>query len=238
MSTKKDVALLHSRSRSFKAKLLKTEKILVDASENLSLDRWYVALSGGKDSTVVANLLPQCPRLYVDEEWLLPETDAYLSRQNGLHRIKKRDQHAEWFTVWVDDDEAWTGKNVTGRYAASQGWEGVFLGLRAEESSDRRRHLRCGGVLFFNKSRTIWQCNPIAWWGWLDVWAFIFSRGLDYNEAYDVLDEIGVDPSRQRIGPLAQRRVLGYGQISILRRGWPELFDKFADKFPEARSYV
>ena len=233
---KRKIALLHAKTNWHKTLVKHSRRIIQDAiSKNCS---WYVAYSGGKDSTVVANLLPELPRLYVDEEWLLPETEEYLQRTKNLHRIKKRDEHAEFFTAWKNEPDAWAGKNVTGRYAQSQGWGGVFLGLRKDESGDRKIHLRSQGNLFFSQSRQMWQCNPIADWSWRDVWAFIYANDLGYNRAYDRLDEIGIEPERQRIGPLAQRCVLGYGQIAILKRGWPELYNEFVEQFPEGSLYT
>jgi len=99
-------------------------------------------------------------------------------------------------------------------------------------------HLRKFGPLYFAKKHDIWQCNPIHNWTWRDVWAYTLSEDLLYNRAYDKLEEMGIEPLYQRIGPLAVEAVLGYGQIAILKRGWPELFDRFAAKYPEARSYT
>ena len=231
------IAELYAKTRLHKIRVKRSIAIIDRAFATLPESAWYVAFSGGKDSTVVSSLVSWLPRLYVDEEWLLPETEEYLHRTKALHRIKKRDEHAEFFTAWENDSSAWTGKNVTGRYAQSQGWGGVFLGLRKEESSERKIHLETQGPLFFNKSRQMWQCNPIADWTWQDVWGYIVSSNSDYNRAYDRLDQIDVEPERQRIGPLAQRKVLQYGQMVILKRGWPDLYNEFAAKYPEAKGY-
>lgn len=61
---------------------------------------------------------------------------------------------------------------------------------------------------------------------------------MDYNRAYDVLAGLGLPLREQRVGPLAVERAIGYGQLAILRRGWPQLYAAFVAKYPEAASYT
>ena len=42
----------------------------------------------------------------------------------------------------------------------------------------------------------------------------------------------------QRIGPFAVEAVVAYGQLARLREGWPEVFARFAARYPEARRYA
>lgn len=238
-----EIAALHAWTKIHRTHVADARAVIARALEKTPT--WYVAFSGGKDSTCVYHLAAAASPVAVlngDDEWLLPETEAYLRRCAAtfpfFHRIRVSVEHAAWFTAWDQDAEAWTGKNVAGRYAQLQGWQGAFLGLRAEENSRRVFHLRTGGVLFHNQGRGLWQCSPLYNWTVWDIWAFIVSNGLDYNQAYDRLEEIGVPIERQRIGPLAVERVLGYGQLAILKRGWPDLFNRFVAVHPEARSYT
>jgi len=231
---KKQIALLHAKTNRHKYALNSARRIIEQALSRGAF-AWAVSFSGGKDSTVVAALvrerLPDVPLVWSDDEWYLPETAEYMARINNLHHIRTNAKHAEWLCV----DGDWGG---IPDYARAQGWDGAFLGLRQDESNQRRVYLRTYGPLHYVMARKQWQCNPIHNWSWRDVWAYIYANDVDYNRAYDRLDEIGVDPEHQRIGPLAVDRVLGYGQLVILKKGWPDLFNRFSAAHPEARSYI
>jgi 3'-phosphoadenosine 5'-phosphosulfate sulfotransferase (PAPS reductase)/FAD synthetase len=233
-----DIAALHAKTPGYKCKLGRAREIVTRALCTPNALP-YVALSGGKDSTVVYGLVreqyPDVPAVWSDDEWWLPETLEYIQRLQaaGLdtRQIRTNAHHTDWFETAGD----WDG---IPDYARAQGWGLCFLGLRQEESSARRVHLRKFGPLFFVQMDDCWHCNPIHDWSWQDVWAYIISTGLDYNRAYDRLEEIGVEPEYQRIGPLAVERALGYGQIAILRRGWPDLYNRFCAAHPEASRYT
>lgn len=244
------VAALHARTPGFAARVDRARAIVAQA---LALEKAcapYVAFSAGKDSTVVLHLVreqaPDAPAVFADDEWNLPETLDLVARTPGCARIASRVWHADWFTSWESGEDIPAGtvwvdaprRDGLQTYGRGQGYDLAFIGLRREESAHRRIHLRKYGPLYFAASDDFWHCNPIHDWSWRDVWAYIVSRQLDYNRAYDVLEALGVPPEHQRIGPLAVERVLGYGQLVILKRGWPELFNRFAAAHPEARSYV
>lgn len=232
-----EIAELYARTSNYRWRLRSAREIVRKAVDLSELG--YVALSGGKDSTVVYGLirevLPNIPAVWSDDEWWLPETMAYIQRlQAGgldVRQIRTTAWHTDWFAIQGDYDSI-------PDYAHQQGWQLVYLGLRQEESNARRMHLRTLGPLFFAKSDQTWHCNPIHDWSWQDVWGYIVSNHLDYNRAYDRLEEIGVEPEYQRIGPFAVERMLTYGQMAVLKRGWPEMFERFAAEHPEARDYI
>lgn len=232
-----EIALLHSKSKIFAIRVEQARQIIKNALQKIKSP--YVAFSGGKDSTVVYSLVREyisdISAIWSDDEWFLPETFEYIQRlqQSGLNvqQIRTNAIHTEWFRVKGD----WDG---IPDYARCHNFDGVFLGLRQEESAIRRVHLRTLGSLFYAKKDGFWHCNPIHNWTWQDVWAYILSKGIDYNKAYDKLEEMGIDPKHQRIGPFAVERVLGHGQIVILKRGWIDLYNQFAAEHPEVKIYT
>jgi len=209
---------------------------------------WYVAFSGGKDSTCVLTLVrEQAPRTVAAcsvPEFTLPETAAYLENVPNLERVASGSDHETgWAVNWAGPEDVpahirWIGARGSTLPNYGLALSNVFLGLREEESSARSAHLRSQGVLFFSKKGQGWHCSPLAKWTVEDVWAYILGEGLDYNHAYDRMSEIGVPLEQQRIGPFAVDRVLGYGPLAILKRGWPDVFNAYAALYPEARQFV
>jgi 3'-phosphoadenosine 5'-phosphosulfate sulfotransferase (PAPS reductase)/FAD synthetase len=74
-----------------------------------------------------------------------------------------------------------------------EGYDLAFVGLRREESLKRRRRMDAGRWL----STGIMECWPLAEWTWMDVWAYIISRGLPYLSFYDrVAPVVGYERAR------------------------------------------
>lgn len=228
-----------------KTKLASARRIVAEA---LAISTsWYVAFSTGKDSTAVLALVreqaPETVAQHSRHQWMLPESVAYLASVPGVRQVAYQDfDGTTWAQRWDSQAAAeevgaiWLAADQVATRGAPE--DGVFLGLRAEESAARKVHLRALGVLHRNQETGKWQCNPIAWWTVQDVWAYIVSNGVPYNTAYDRLSEIGVLLMQQRIGPLAVERVLGYGQLATLKRGWPDLYNCYVARYPEASAYV
>ncbi len=214
----------------------------------------YISFSGGKDSTVLLHLVrsqaPDLPVVWSDAEWEYPETVAFVDATatalapGQLLRFSSVNTHTEGFTSWDSmrpwlrqphPAMRWEDKRVWGQRA---GMGAVFLGLRAEESRERRLRLKQAGPLAWVAADQMGHANPLAWWSVDDVWAYLLTQDVAYNPVYDILSGLGIAPRYQRVGPLAQRRVLGYGSLATLQRGWPELFNRLAALWPEARAYT
>lgn len=245
----RETFLLHARLAGFKRKLAEAEDLI--GQFLIKSERPYVAFSGGKCSTVSLHLTrsiaPDIPAQFGHEEWVLPETLALVDATPNVIKTALRDRHAEFFVAWeqgkakLPSDVLWVDTEQYSEFDYHRkmlGFDGCLLGLRADESVGRRFHLRKNGPLYYCKKHGVWECNPLAWWSTRDVWAYIVSREVSYNAAYDKLAEMGVDLEYQRVGPIAVDRVLSYGQAVYLHRGWPELWNRLAAEFPMIRKYA
>lgn len=240
--------LLHTTLPSYRRRVERARQVVAEALEKMA--RPYVAFSAGKDSSVVLHLVrsvaPETPAVFSDDEWQFPETEELVRATPNCYRVAGEAWHAEWFTSWQDGprqlpaDAIWVGGRNSGpqEFARRQRYDGVFIGLRADENGYRRAHLRRYGLLFFSRKDGLWHANPIGWWRLEDVWGYILEYQVPYNRAYDRMFEAGIPPERQRVGPFAVERAIGWGQIAILRRVWPELYERFVTEHPEAAGYV
>lgn len=243
---RRDTALLHSRTDSF---LRALEHAAHNVQRALSAaPTWYVAYSAGKDSTCVLHLVrslaPNTPAVTSVRQWDLPQTEELLSRTQNLHPITYDGYNGEdWAVRWKDRAHAeqrhpevvWleTKDQIMARGRPERG---VFLGLRSDEAGYRRKHLAVMGNLFDCAKSGKYHSNPIAHWSVWDVWAYIYSREVDYNRAYDVMEKNGIAIKDQRIGPFDH--ALGSGALATIKRCWPEHFNRIAAAHPEARAYA
>lgn len=214
-------------------------------------ERPYVAFSTGKDSTCVLHLVrEQCsdvPAVYFDADCAFPECHVTLKRVSNTIEFKADEPLLDTFARFGSgfihggarierltmQSTVWGPKK---RLVEQYGFDGVAYGLRAEENpSARGKHARVRGANFRYKDG-VYACQPIHDWSYWDVWAFIVSREIVYCAAYDRMWDMPED--QQRISYWAGETNVRYGRWSWLRRNYPDLFNGFAERFPEVRGYV
>jgi phosphoadenosine phosphosulfate reductase len=242
---------LHARLPAFKRRVARAQEII---REGLSICRKpYVAFSGGKDSEVVLHLVIQ-QKPDVNVIWLhqgaeFPDTEEIVHRLAREWNLNLHIEYVrpgllelleEYGAYGLPARTPYRQGDITRRLirepslkvAKEFGFDGIFMGLRREESRQRR---------FVKPSRLVkydglWHINPIFDWTGADVWAYINSLELPYNAVYDktrfqTREEL-------RVTPWAGGTAKTVGRFQFLRYYYPELWNEFARRFPNVRAYV
>ncbi len=216
--------------------------------------RPLVALSGGKDSLAVLDLVlrnsARVEALWTDDELEYPGQPEYIETLEATYDIDLTVRlspatHAGWFRPWSErpywreprPDAIPSDGIPTRDWQAQEGYDLVFTGLRAAESRRRRDHLRMAGPLYQGKGG-VWYCCPLWDWSADDVWTYIAGHELPYHPAYDVLhgvnltryggmssDAIAREREHVRLGPLP----LASG--ADLDAGWPGLRERLTARY-------
>ncbi len=121
---------------------------------------------------------------------------------------------------------------------------GLIMGIRAQESMIRRsavlRRKEENYIMTTNNNKTnpgnVFKVYPIYDWTDNDVWTAPVKLGWDYNEAYDVLTQAGIDPHNQRCSPaFGEEPMEGFDRFKTC---FPEIWGKMTMRVPGANAAV
>jgi 3'-phosphoadenosine 5'-phosphosulfate sulfotransferase (PAPS reductase)/FAD synthetase len=134
---------------------------------------------------------------------------------------------------------------------------GSLWGVRAEESHGRRMLYRrslatetrarqqsspedvratTGGVV--RRADGTVTYGPIWDWQRSHVFEYLAGRGIEPNQLYRKLAELGVPEQQIRVDSIIDASKLSNGHIAWLFKGWPELGDRLATALPRLREWV
>lgn len=215
----------------------------------------WVAWSGGKDSTVVADLAhhhrPGIPIVHFASGLDFPEVTDHIHRTASrrawnLHVFSTGNVLDEmiangswdWNTpaqAHPDDNRYWQHLMVgPASRAMAEFGPNMLWGLRADESTGRRWNLAPrDGIRHRNDLTT--TLAPIWWWTRRDCMAYHHAHHIEISPIYARLTELGVPTNDQRVDVIVASTGADRGRLAWLRRGWPDLFDQLATHLPRMR---
>lgn len=241
--------ILHSGFKRYKDKLERTREFVKVCLSGC--DKPYIALSSGKDSQVMAELVweqsPKIPAVYFDADCAFPETydllDQYQMQGRQIIRWKCEpllDTFKRFGGPSVDGIGNETMKTTVYRpikdVLKNYNFDAVFVGLRADESHARNTLISFRGKSFFNKRDGVNEFLPVARWQYLDIWAYLISNNIEYNKVYDKM--WGLPQRERRVSYWAGETNQQFGRWVFLKKYYPDLYNKFMGMFPEVREYI
>ena len=214
--------------------------------------RICVSVSGGKDSTVLLDLIrhvdADSPAVWFDSGAELQSTQDFLATLPNLLVI-----HPAHTVIDLWKMHGFGGHPATNKDGAPKlhrtliaepaeralkitGCTVSALGLRMDESAGRKMSGKVHGPL--HQTGTNWRLCPLLDWTERDIWEYIHSREIGYNAAYDVMESIGLPAKAQRVSTNLDGNALQYGRFVYLKKMEPEAFNRLAADFPKLRSYA
>ena len=240
--------MLHAKTVEFITKVSEAHEIIREALQHMKQP--YLSFSGGKDSTVMLHMLlkhkPDIPVIYWDADASYPDTEHFIEevvRDWSLNFIRRKTEsmYSVFRKYGVNHQQIENKTMIATVYKPIKkliedyGFDGVFVGLRAQESKGRRKLIKSRGQLFYNKSQKVMECLPAAQFAVEDIWAYITFFMLPYNNIYNRTSMIPRNEIRVSYwcGESCRER----GRWVWLKKEYPELYNKFASEFPEVREF-
>lgn len=235
-------------------------RFIQQAASKFPEEQIVVSFSGGKDSTVTADLAvkalsnPSLVHIFGNTTLEFPATVEYtkrfrLANPNAIFQTAKNEDQ-DFYEVCEDIGPParmmrWccsmfkTGpitRVINSLYGSRQIL--TFYGIRKAESVSRSKYNRIEDSADAVKIKQQTVASPIFFWKDADIWLYILSEGIDFNDAY----RLGYD----RVGcwccPNNNQRAQFLSQIYMPERTkqWREFLIRFAKKIgkPDPDVYV
>lgn len=217
----------------------------------------YVALSGGKDSVVLAFLVADAARLAGTKNCRLwthisdasfpgtLETCEEVAQRIGMPLDIYESPVSAFEAVKAKKKQAF-GKSGTffdSVRAYARDKDLAFTGVRAAESKRRDSAAQAHGMVFHSRDMgDVDVVNPLQWFSLADVFAATVEYGAPIHPIYskfsvDVGKTSRGDPRFIRLGYVTAKDLMDRGTVLFIRANYPELYARLILAFPEAARY-
>ena len=204
---RRNIETFAKTNQAHKAELVREAcDFIVDAARGYEEENLVVSFSGGKDSTVTADLAvralsnPYLVHIFGDTTLEFPSTIEYVERFRAIHPLAifktARNYEQDFYEVANEIGPParlmrWCCSMFkTGPISrAFKGFFGdqpilTFYGVRKGESVARSKYNRIEDSAESVKIQRQKVASPIFHWNDIDVWLYILSEDLDFNDAY------------------------------------------------------
>ena len=177
---------------------LSPHEILADVIERF-FPRLVLACSFGAEDVVLLDMIhrlnPAVPLLYLDTEFLFPETYETRDRLIAHYRLPAEqvirmqstltpgEQAAEYGeALWTrEPDRCCALRKIEPLTRALSGYAAWVTGIRRDQSPIRAT----AGLIEWDHKFQLVKINPLAKWTWTDVWTYIKLHEVPYNPLHD-----------------------------------------------------
>lgn len=179
-------------------------QFIIEEKKNYGDDETFVSFSGGKDSTVVSDLViralgnPGVIHIFGDTTLEFPMTEEYAKRFKANHRktpfLSARNKEKNFYDMcdvvgppsrvmrWcciVFKTGAIT-KKINSTFKSKKKIL-TFYGIRRNESASRNKYERSTDSPKITKQKV---SSPIIDWIDFDIWLYLLTANVDFNDAY------------------------------------------------------
>ena len=241
--------------KSHQNKVNKAKEIITKALE--ITPRFSINCSYGKDSLVLLDLVfsitNKCIVIQSDSGYQLPETyevrkkceEKYGYKTIIMPQLMPMEEFLKEFGLPGINRTATqhkkvveiTKKNRLDDFIKDHGAEGVFWGIRKEESKGRRVMASYKGDIFYNKNRELYFASPISNFKADDIWSYISWHKLDYPSFYDK-QNCGQNRNWIRNSSWVTTDGATTGTLVWLKYNYPQYYNKLKKEFKEIEGYV
>lgn len=240
--------VLNSQMDSYKRHVEQARVLILQA---ISLDiSWYVAWSGGKDSTVLAHLCNAMnPGISVWSEKDDCDFPGELEYIKETAMMYGWDLDITYLELWdkiaqynICEDIHSRGTALSDKYFYSaiaiqeSQYDGVFLGLRKGESYARLMNFAQRGYIYRRKNGK-YTCIPLANWTATDIFSYLIINEIPILDIYFKTKFVG-SPENIRKSWMLPGKQARKGYCCWLKYYYPEWFARLASIYPEVKSYV